>query len=62
MSIFMNAEQRMDRLAELHAAADAEERFHNSPEWKCAGRIIKHMWILAFFLPVACVILVAILK
>ena len=28
------------------------EELHNTPEWKSAGRIVKHLWIIFVCLPI----------
>ena len=39
----------------------AEIAFRNTPEWKAAGRIVKHLWIIFVCLPIVLGILFAIL-
>ena len=46
--------------AEAYAAA--QEQLHSSPEWKSAGRIVKHLWTIFVLLPVMLGILFAILR
>ena len=38
----------------------AKEALRSTPEWKAAGRIVTHMWIIFLLLPVVLVILYAV--